>query len=169
MKHIVTSAPQNCPIMVTKNHAACVSMQRERPKVGVGVFVLSDCHPHCVLVGKRKSSSGEGKYGLPGGHQEFGESWVECGEREVEEETGLRMTGTRFSAVLNVVIPDENYHYVEFFVQGHVDTQHGSEPINVEPDKCDGWEWVDWDTFLPLDTVFEPLKVIREQGFNPFQ
>jgi len=66
------------------------------------------------------------------------ESWEECGQREVEEETGLRLTGVRFSTVLNVVIPEENYHYIELFVQGCVDIQHLAEPANLEPDKCEG-------------------------------
>ena len=56
----------------------------------------------------------------------------------MEEETGLRLTGVQFSAVLNVVIPEENYHYIELFVQGYVDTQHQVEPLNLEPDKCEG-------------------------------
>ena len=51
---------------------AAPTKKRERPKVGVGVFVLSASHPNCVLVGKRKSPLGQGKYGLPGGHLEFG-------------------------------------------------------------------------------------------------
>ncbi|PVD20085.1 hypothetical protein C0Q70_20579 [Pomacea canaliculata] len=143
-------------------------IQRERPKVGVGVFVMSSKHPNCVLVGRRKGLHGAGKYALPGGHLEFGESWEECGQREVEEETGMRLVGIRYSTVVNAVVPTENYHYITLFVQGHVDLQHMADPTNLEPDKCEGWNWVDWDRFLPLEDLFEPLRLVRLQGYNPF-
>ncbi|XP_071092301.1 uncharacterized protein [Haliotis cracherodii] len=141
----------------------------ERPKVGVGVFVTSQDHPGCVLLGIRQGSSGEGMYALPGGHLEFGESWEECGAREVLEETGLTLKGVRYCTVLNGVKREENYHYVELFIRGEVDLSLKAEPQNMEPHKCLGWEWVKWDEFPPLDKLFFPLRLIREQDYNLFQ
>ncbi|VDI34532.1 nucleotide triphosphate diphosphatase NUDT15-like isoform X1 [Mytilus galloprovincialis] len=141
---------------------------RERPKVGVGVFVTSEDHPNCVLVGIRKGSSGSGKYALPGGHLEFGEEWEDCGYRETMEETGLRLKKTRFATVVNGIVEKENYHYVTVFVQGEVDTAVQSEPVNLEPDKCEGWQWLDWDNFVPANKCFRPLEMVITQGYNPF-
>ncbi|KAK3097818.1 hypothetical protein FSP39_013474 [Pinctada imbricata] len=144
------------------------STRHERPKVGVGVFVFHKDYPNCVLLGVRKNISGDGKYALPGGHLEFGEEWTDCGQREVLEETGLTLTNMKYCTAVNGIVRSENYHYVTLFVQGEVDTSVKSEPENLEPDKCQGWEWRRWDDFPPPDSLFCPLRVVRQQGYNPF-
>ena len=67
----------------------------QRPKVGVGVFVLKDGK---ILMGKRKGAHGEGSWSLPGGHLEFNESWDMCAVRETMEETGVTIKNIRFGA-----------------------------------------------------------------------
>ncbi|VDI34531.1 8-oxo-dGTP diphosphatase [Mytilus galloprovincialis] len=142
---------------------------RERPKVGVGVFVTSEDHPNCVLVGIRKGSSGSGKYALPGGHLEFGEEWDECAIRETEEETGIRLKNVKTVTVMNCTVPEENYHYIDIFMQGEVDTTILREPKNMEPEKCEGWEWLHWDDKIPLDRCFKPLQMFIQNCNNPFK
>ena len=46
--------------------------KEQRPKVGIGVMVFKDGK---VLMGKRKSSHGEGEWAWPGGHLEYMESF----------------------------------------------------------------------------------------------
>jgi 8-oxo-dGTP diphosphatase len=69
--------------------------QEQRPKVGVGVMIFKDGK---VLLGKRKSSHGDGEYAWPGGHMEYMESFEECAKRETMEETGMQIRNVRFFA-----------------------------------------------------------------------
>ena len=47
-------------------------MAEERPKVGMGVFVLKDGK---ILMQRRKGAHGSGTWCLPGGHLEFNEEF----------------------------------------------------------------------------------------------
>jgi ADP-ribose pyrophosphatase len=57
------------------------------PKVGVGCLVL---RKDKILLVKRKYPPNPGKWSIPGGHMELGESILETAARELEEETGLK-------------------------------------------------------------------------------
>ena len=54
------------------------------------------------------------------------------------EETGLRLTDVCFCTVENGVDLDNDYHYLELYMSGEVDTTYKSEPENTEPDKNEG-------------------------------
>ncbi|KAI3844937.1 hypothetical protein MKX03_019312 [Papaver bracteatum] len=136
------------------------------PKVGVGVFVIKG---NKTLLGKRRSSIGDSTFALPGGHLEFGESFEECALREVKEETGLDINNIEFVTVTNSVFLDEPKpsHYITIFMRGKlVDSQQ--EPQNLEPNKCDGWDWYKWDDENIPKPLFKPLQILVDRGFNPF-
>lgn len=58
-----------------------------------------------------------GQWAFPGGHLEFGESILDCAERETLEETGLHVRGVKIAGVANSVFTDAQLHYVTLFVQ----------------------------------------------------
>eukprot|EP00268_Persea_americana_P029023 TRINITY_DN2810_c0_g2_i1.p1 TRINITY_DN2810_c0_g2~~TRINITY_DN2810_c0_g2_i1.p1 ORF type:complete len:174 (+),score=22.95 TRINITY_DN2810_c0_g2_i1:124-645(+) len=138
-----------------------------QPRVGVAVFVVKG---KSVLLGKRLSHSNAcstTSFALPGGHLEFGESFEECGVREVKEETGLDIENVEFLTVTNNVFLDDPKpsHYVVIFMRV-VPLGSTQARQNLEPGKCGGWEWYDWDHLsVPL---FRPLKMLIQTGFSTF-
>ncbi|TIA92920.1 hypothetical protein E3P99_00357 [Wallemia hederae] len=129
--------------------------------VGVGCFVLN--HRDQILVGKRLNSIGHAPAALPGGHLEFGESFEQCAAREVEEETGLNpdiLSEWKFGTAVSAVT--EEQHYVTIFMIAKQATDTELMPITSEPEKCEGWSWVEWEDLKSIapNRLFKPLSVL---------
>jgi len=94
-------------------------VQREYPKapiVGVGAVVVDEGR---VLLVRRGSEPLKGKWSLPGGMLEVGESLHQGVVREVEEETGLQVEPIELIELLDRIVRDGDpgdervrYHYV---------------------------------------------------------
>ena len=56
-------------------------------------------------------------------------------------------------------------HYVTIFLRA-VLADPDQVPQNLEPNKCDGWDWYDWDKLL--QPLFWPLEKMVRSGFNRF-
>ena len=91
-------------------------MDREypsRPIVGVGVLVK---RADRVLLVRRRFDPGRGKWSIPGGLVELGETVRDAALREVYEETGLNVRLDRLLGVVDYIERDERgrvrFHYV---------------------------------------------------------
>lgn len=58
---------------------------------------------------------------------------------QVLEEAGLQLAAPQFAYAVNSVFPS-GAHYVTVFVRAEVPAD--AQPLNCEPHKCEGWEWV---------------------------
>jgi len=91
-----------------------------QPIVGVGAVIIRDGR---ILLEKRKNEPGKGKWSIPGGLVELGESVEQTVLREVEEETGLEVEKPEHIDVVDNVVRDDNgeimYHFViiDYFVK----------------------------------------------------
>ena len=91
-----------------------------QPIVGVGAVMI--CNGK-ILLEKRKGEPGRGKWTIPGGLVELGESAEQTVIREVKEETNLEVEQPELIDVVNSVTTDENgkikYHFVivDYFVK----------------------------------------------------
>jgi 8-oxo-dGTP diphosphatase len=115
-------------------------MEEIRPRVGIGLVILKG---NKILLGKRKSSHGHGEYASTGGHLEHDESMEECVYRELAEEAGedLKIKNLKFLCLINLrkYLPK---HYIDI---GFIAEWKSGEPIVMEPEKKESWEWYEID------------------------
>lgn len=128
-------------------------------KVGVSVILINQNNE--VLVGKRKGSHGAGLLAVPGGHVEYGEKATTTCQRELLEEIGLNLELNKFEKLTYSEDFFENgkqYITLYFMVRGIDSTSF--EINNLEPEKCEVWEWVDIDA-LPNNMFCDTYNVIK--------
>jgi 8-oxo-dGTP diphosphatase len=107
----------------------------EQVRVGVAAVVQDG---GAWLVLRRTGAHGAGTWGLPGGHQEYGESPEQTACREVAEETGLTVVATARLGVTNDPMPEIGRHYLTVFVAC---TRTGGEPRVAEPHRATELAW----------------------------
>lgn len=131
-------------------------MNNEHIKLGCEVFLKKD---NAILLGKRKNCYGEGTWGLPGGHLEYGESLMECAKRELMEELGIQ--GLDFKLVVMTDNIDDRGHYVHasFLVERFI-----GEIRCMELDLC--YEWRFFDIAHLPEEIFKPHQKIIETYLN---
>lgn len=111
-------------------------MQSQQIQIGVGVLIVKDGK---VLLGKRKSSHGDGEYAFTGGHLEYMESFEQCARRETREECGLEIKNIRFLFLENLTQYAPK-HYVHIML---IADWESGEPEVLEPEKREAWGWYD--------------------------
>ncbi len=132
------------------------------PGIPTGVHVVCERDGRVLLM--RRSGTGffDGLYSLPGGHVEPGESVFEAAERELREETGLRVDvgGLTWMGVVHR-LSDTNR--IDFFLRA---ARWGGEPVILEPTKCDRLDWF-VRASLPQTTV-EYVRAALAAGPAPW-
>lgn len=85
----------------------------KQPVVGVGALIICDGK---LLLEKRSNEPGKGKWSVPGGLVELGETVEQTVIREVKEETGLEVEKPELIDVVDNVTKDGKgaikYHFV---------------------------------------------------------
>lgn len=140
-----------------------VRMSAVTPMVGIGIIIVNQQGQ--ILIGKRKNSHAP-YYSIPGGHMELGETFSQCAIREVEEETGLTIYEPQVIAVTNnlATYHESGKHYISVALLA---TQFSGQLTLKEPDKCEGWLWVD-PTQVPspqFDASEQSIQCYLEQQF----
>ncbi|TQI81298.1 ADP-ribose pyrophosphatase YjhB (NUDIX family) [Serratia fonticola] len=104
---------------------------------GVGVIIVNPQGQ--ILLGKRCGTHAP-FWSIPGGHLDAGETFEQCAQREIAEETGLQIGTPTFIGISNNLQTwlTEGKHTVSICMM----VQHpGGEAVLKEPEKCAQWRW----------------------------
>jgi ADP-ribose pyrophosphatase YjhB (NUDIX family) len=133
-----------------------------RPELAVGAIVV---HDEALLVVRRGRSPAVGKWSIPGGRVEAGESLRAAVAREVAEETGLDVdVGELATWVERFGRDPDEYHFVilDFFA-----TVRGHAAAPVADDDALDVQWVPLGAVRDLDLVEGLLDVLVGLGTVP--
>lgn len=107
----------------------------------IGAFVILRNDKNQLLLGKRKNAYKSGHYGFPGGRTEMLEPFTETVIRELQEELGIEAQESKYIGVIREF--QETHNFIHFVF---VCTKWSGDIKNMEPDKCEGWQWYDPNT-----------------------
>lgn len=129
-----------------------------RPAIGVGGVVFDDTGR--VLLVRRQHPPRAGLWHIPGGRLEAGETLAECCQREVLEETGIRVTPGPILAVADRAIEGFHYIIIDFLAKLAADSPREPRPSSDAAEA--GWLHPDALSGYPLVEGLEPvLKAAR--------
>lgn len=115
--------------------------------VGVGAVICSDGK---ILLQKRSQvvRNERGKWIIPGGVIEFGETLHQSLKREVKEEIGLEIEIIEPLAIKDHIILEDKQHWV---TTSFICRIKKGIPKNLEPEKCEEIRWVTLSEAKKLD------------------
>ena len=132
-------------------------------KVGIGVMILDG---NKILLGHRNKNKKDtgGIYEvdcwtIPGGKQEYNETFLEGAKREVKEETNLDIDDLELFGVADDVQLDRHFITLQVIAKKY----SGNLKV-MEPDKEDEWKWFDLNN-LP-EKLYTPTRKMIDAYFK---
>lgn len=132
--------------------------------VGVGALIFNDEGKLLLSLRGKKAKNEVGKWEIPGGAINFGET-LEAGlKREVKEELDLDIEVEEMLQLCDHIIADEHQHWVS---PTYICRVKKGTPRIMEPEKCEkiGWFSLEEAAKLPLSIVTKKdIEALRRRG-----
>ena len=127
--------------------------------VAVGAVALRD--DGALLLVRRAKAPALGRWSLPGGRVDWGETLLDALRREVAEETGLEVVPGELAGLVERIHLDEGFHYV--ILDYHVTVSGGT--LRPGSDVTDA-RWVLPSEMALLELSDGLLEALRDFGLE---
>ena len=117
-----------------------------------------------ILLIKRKYEPGIGKWALPGGIVEYGETVEETAVREVKEETGVDIKLERLLGVYNLMVKDEIGNLKKQFVIVCFLSKGLTENLKPDEEVADA-SWFKPEEIWKLPLVSTTILALKDAGY----
>jgi ADP-ribose pyrophosphatase len=135
------------------------------PRVAVGAVVFKD---ERVLLVRRGQPPAEDRWAIPGGSVEIGETLQDAAEREIREETGIRIRAAEPIYTFDVIERDKTGRIRFHYVIVDVSAEYVSGELTAGDDAIDA-RWISADEINRLavsSTTLQLLKTKFDFGSN---
>lgn len=106
--------------------------------VGVGAAIFNTEGKLFITQRGAKAKNEKGKWEIPGGSVEFGETFEQAIKREIKEELGIEIIVLELLGVCDHIIPDEKQHWVS---PTYICKITKGIPKILESEKCSAIGW----------------------------
>lgn len=131
-----------------------------RPLAGVGAIVWKD---DAVLLVKRGREPLKGRWNVPGGLQELGETTREAACREVREETGIEIDIIHLAGTLDVIRRDGRNRVQNQYTLIDYGAEWRSGEAIPGDDAVEA-RWVPLDEIADYDVMPDTVRLIQESA-----
>ena len=141
-----------------------MNASKQFPEPTVGALIFND-NDQLLLV---KTHKWKGKYTIPGGHVEMGESLANALKREIREETGLELIEAEFLCFQEFIFNDSFWEKKHFIFFDFVCRVEGD--LVVLNDEAQEFVWVDLNEAYdyPIDEYLRhSLDLIKDGNQYP--
>jgi len=132
--------------------------------VGVGAAIINDEGKVLIALRGKKAKNERGKWEIPGGAVELGETLSEAIKREVKEEIGVVIEVGELLHLSDHIIEIEGQHWVS---PTYLCKIISGTPTILEPEKCERLEWftIEEAEQLPLSMVTkQDIEVLKKKA-----
>jgi len=130
----------------------------KKPRAGSAVLVKFE---NKFLLGKRNKKNCQGKWVIPGGGINFGETAEEAGKREIKEEANINIKIGKFLGVKEIINLAGDYHGIVFFHLAKALNPHELKPSEDVSEV--GFFTI--DQIKKMNCVLSVQEILEEAGF----